>query len=99
VSVYDLSTSCLTVRDPEPTFAHWGAFSGCASNSRHSAYRVAPPLQRVRALGLSVSRATGGHSAIVEFPERSKAEAFLSGPSIQDLFKVQRSNDKQAHAS
>jgi uncharacterized protein (DUF1330 family) len=25
---------------------------------------------------------------IIEFPERSKAEAFLSDPSIQDLFKV-----------
>jgi uncharacterized protein (DUF1330 family) len=25
---------------------------------------------------------------IIEFPERSNAEAFLSDPSIQDLFKV-----------
>ena len=25
---------------------------------------------------------------IIEFPDRSKAEAFLSDPSIQDLFKV-----------
>ena len=25
---------------------------------------------------------------IIEFPERSKAEAFLSDPTIQDLFKV-----------
>jgi uncharacterized protein (DUF1330 family) len=25
---------------------------------------------------------------IIEFPERSKAEAFLSDPSLQDLFKV-----------
>ena len=24
----------------------------------------------------------------IEFPERSKAEAFLSDPSIQDLFKI-----------
>jgi len=27
---------------------------------------------------------------IIEFPERSKAEAFLSDPSIQDLFKVRQ---------
>jgi uncharacterized protein (DUF1330 family) len=25
---------------------------------------------------------------IIEFPERGKAEAFLSDPEIQDLFKV-----------
>jgi uncharacterized protein (DUF1330 family) len=28
------------------------------------------------------------HMVIIEFPERSKAEAFLSDPEIQDLFKV-----------
>jgi uncharacterized protein (DUF1330 family) len=27
---------------------------------------------------------------IIEFPERSNAEAFLSDPGIQDLFKVRR---------
>jgi len=25
---------------------------------------------------------------IIEFPERAKAEAFMSDPEIQDLFKV-----------
>ena len=30
------------------------------------------------------------HMVIIEFPERTNAEAFLSDPSIQDLFKVRR---------
>jgi uncharacterized protein (DUF1330 family) len=28
---------------------------------------------------------------IIEFPEREKAEAFLSDPEIQDLFKIRHS--------
>jgi len=28
------------------------------------------------------------HMVIIEFPERAKAEAFMSDPEIQDLFKV-----------
>jgi uncharacterized protein (DUF1330 family) len=28
------------------------------------------------------------HMVIIEFPERNKAEAFLSDPEIQDLFKL-----------
>ena len=30
------------------------------------------------------------HMVIIEFPERSNAEAFLGDPSIHDLFKVRR---------